>query len=199
MYYPALSDKKRLAITFARDVPKYLTADEVSHVLASISNKARDHLLVSMLWQTGARVSELLDVRVKDVDFYARTIQLHTLKRRVKTATRALPLQDGLKGDIGAYIAMKGLKKDDKLFPITRQTAYFIVRRAVLNADIEMKLASRAHPHVFRHSFAVHCILAGVPIVVLQQWLGHASINNTLIYLQVLGRDTRHFFDGLRF
>jgi len=196
MNYPALSDKKRLTITFAKEIPKYLTADEVQHILASVSNKARDHLLISMLWQTGARVSELLNVRVKDVDFYARTIQLHTLKRRTKIATRTLPLQDGLKGDIGAYIAMKGLKSNDMLFPIVRQTAYFIVNRAVVGAGYEK---DRAHPHVFRHSFAVHCILAGVPIVVLQQWLGHASIQNTLIYLQVLGRDTRHFFDGLAF
>jgi integrase len=196
MYYPALSDKKRLTITFAKEIPKYLTADEVQHILASVSNKARDHLLISMLWQTGARVSELLNVRVKDVDFYARTIQLHTLKRRIKTATRTLPLQDGLKGDIGAYIAMKGLKKDDQLFPIVRQTAYFIVNRAATGTGFEK---DRAHPHIFRHSFAVHCILSSIPVVVLQQWLGHASIQNTLIYLQVLGRDTRHFFDGLTF
>jgi len=65
MNYPALSDKKRLTITFAMEIPKYLTTDEVQHILASVSNKARDRLLISMLWQTGARVSENLKSEIK--------------------------------------------------------------------------------------------------------------------------------------
>jgi integrase len=196
MNYPVISSPKNLTLTFAKDIPKYLTMDEVQHVLASVSDNPKKHLFISMLWQTGARVSELLEVCVKDIDFYARTIQLPTIKRRVKDAKRTLPLQDSLKGDIGAYIAMKSLKSNDQIFPFTRQTAYNIASAAVTGAGYEK---DRAHPHVFRHSFAVHCILSSVPIVVLQQWLGHANIQNTLIYLQVLGRDTRHFFDGLVF
>lgn len=196
MLYPMIPDSRKMAVTFSTEVPKYLTADEVTRILESVRNHPKKHLLIKMLWQTGARVSELLDVKVKDVDFYARTVRIPTLKRREKGILRTLPIQDSLKGDIGAYIAMKELKKDDKLFTITRQTVYFTVRDAVTDAGIEKE---RAHPHIFRHSFAVHCILAGIPIVVLQQWLGHANINNTLIYLQVLGRDTRHFYDGLRF
>ena len=196
MLYPALTNKKNLAVTFSKDVPKYLTADEVQRVLEGVRKHPRDHLLINMLWQTGARISELLQARVRDIDFYTRTIRLVTLKRHAVGTRRTLPIQDSLKGDIGAYIAMKGLKKNDILFPFTRQTAYLIVRDAVTAIGIE---TSRAHPHVFRHSFAVHCILSGVPVVVLQQWLGHANIQNTLIYLQVLGRDTRHFFDGVRF
>ena len=196
MRYPALTNKKNLAVTFSKEVPKYLTADEVQRVLENVQGHPRDHLLINMLWQTGARISELLQLQVRDIDFYTRTIRLVTLKRHATGTGRTLPIQDSLKGDIGAYIAMKGLKKDDDLFLFTRQTAYLIVRDAVTATGIETDCA---HPHVFRHSFAVHCILSGVPVVVLQQWLGHANIQNTLIYLQVLGRDTRHFFDGLRF
>ena len=196
MLYPALTNKKQLSATFSKEIPKYLTADEVQRVLEGVREHPRDHLLINMLWQTGARVSELLQARVCDIDFYTRTIRLTTLKRHTTGTGRTLPIQDGLKGDIGAYIAMKGLKKDDILFPFTRQTAYLIARNAVKVSGIE---TDRAHPHTFRHSFAVHCILSSIPVVVLQQWLGHANIQNTLIYLQVLGRDTRHFFDGVRF
>ena len=194
--YPLISTNKSLATTFSKDVPKYLTADEVTCVLEGVRDNPKYWLLINMLWQTGARVSELLETRVSDIDFYTRTIRLTTLKRRISGTRRTLPINDGLKGDIGAYIAMKALNKDDKLFTFTRQTAHTIVRNAVISTGIEKE---RAHPHVFRHSFAVHCILSGVPIVVLQQWLGHANINNTLIYLQVLGRDTRQFYDGVRF
>ncbi|MCL5062664.1 MAG: tyrosine-type recombinase/integrase [Nitrospiraceae bacterium] len=54
----------------------------------------------------------------------------------------------------------------------------------------------RAHPHTFWHSFAV---LSGMPILVIKNWLGHSNIQNTLIYMQVLGNDTRGFYEGLNF
>ncbi|HHT9118384.1 MAG TPA: tyrosine-type recombinase/integrase, partial [Candidatus Hypogeohydataceae bacterium YC38] len=57
----------------------------------------------------------------------------------------------------------------------------------------------RSHPHTFRHSFAVHCVLSGVPLPVLKKWLGHSSISRTMIYCQVLARDTREFYERVAF
>ncbi len=45
----------------------------------------------------------------------------------------------------------------------------------------------RGHPHVFRHRFAVHAVLAGVPMLVVKEWFGHTNIKSTLVYLKVLG------------
>lgn len=46
---------------------------------------------------------------------------------------------------------------------------------------------------------AINAVLSGVPILVIKNWLGHSKIQNTLIYMQVLGNDTRHFYEGLNF
>jgi len=144
---------------------------------------------------TGARISEALRVRNKDIDFYGKAIRLTTLKRRVFTE-RVIPMQGHLAGLLGAHIAAKRIQKDDLLFDFTRQRAYQIVSEAVIKAGLDEE---RAHPHTFRHSFAVHCVLSGVPILVLKEWLGHSNIQNTLIYLKVLGSDTRHFYDTVKF
>ncbi|MFZ0450388.1 MAG: site-specific integrase, partial [Desulfatiglandaceae bacterium] len=57
----------------------------------------------------------------------------------------------------------------------------------------------RRHPHVFRHGFAVNAVLSGVPPLVLRRWLGHASIDTTLIYTEVLAQDTKGYLEKMSF
>jgi site-specific recombinase XerD len=98
--------------------------------------------------------------------------------------------------EIGAYIAQKQLQREDHVLKITRQRAHQIIKDAVLKAGFDKE---RAHPHTFRHSFAVFSVLSDVPIIVIKNWLGHSNIQSTLIYMQVLGNDTRGFYEGLQF
>lgn len=93
-------------------------------------------------------------------------------------------------------MASNELKRDDSILDITRQRAFQIVKETVLKVGYDEE---RAHPHTFRHSFAVFAVLSGVPILVIKNWLGHSNIQNTLIYMQVLGNDTRRFYEGLNF
>jgi len=88
------------------------------------------------------------------------------------------------------------LKREDKLFQYNRKTAYNYVLEACTVAGIKDE---RSHPHTFRHSFAVNCILHGVPITVLRDWLGHRDITKTLIYTQILAHDSRVFMDQVAF
>jgi integrase len=71
-----------------------------------------------------------------------------------------------------------------------------IVREACTKAGIEKK---RSHPHVLRHSFAVNAVLQRVPLPILQRWMRHSDINNTMVYLQILSQDTRDFYEALEF
>jgi integrase/recombinase XerD len=57
----------------------------------------------------------------------------------------------------------------------------------------------RDHPHTFRHSFAINCIIQSVPVTVLREWLGHRDITKTLIYTQILAQDSRVFMENVRF
>ena len=192
---PALANNKDLAISFSQELPRYFHKNEIETILMNSEDQHRDHLLMSVLWKTGARISESLRLRTKDIDFYGKAIRLTTLKRK-QFMERVLPMQGHLVGLLGAHIAARRIQRDDLIFDFTRQRAYQIVSDAVLKAGFDQE---RAHPHIFRHSFAVHCVLSGVPILVIKEWLGHSNIQNTLIYLKVLGSDTRHFYDAIKF
>jgi integrase len=193
-----ITSKKHFAITFAKELPPYFTKPEVDQILANLwqKQKLRDYLLVLLLWQTGARISELLSVKVSDIDFFNATIKLQTLKRKIRTE-RVLPLKSQTLGILALYINQCGLQREDRIFKISRQQAFRIVKKAVL--EVFPGDTKRAHPHVFRHSFAIYALSSGIPITVVRSWLGHRNIISTLIYTQALAQDTRRFFELLEF
>ncbi len=155
-----------------KKLPPYMTRDEVRQVLEGIKRRTLDHLLINFLWQTGARVTEALSVKVSDIDFYSKVVRMPSLKKK-EPQIKTIPLKGELLGEIGAHVGQEGLKKGDRIFPITRQHAHRIVRDASTAAGIERK---RAHPHVLRHSFAVNAVLQRVPLPILQRWLDHSDI-----------------------
>lgn len=175
------------------ELPAYFTKEEVERILSQV--EGRDRLFLSLLWQTGVRVSEALGIEVKDVDFYSKTLKVKSLKKQ-RPETRCVPINGSLTGILGSYIAQEGLRGRDRLFGITRQRAFQVVKEACHKTGIDR---DRSHPHTFRHSFAVHCVLSGVPLPVLKKWLGHSSIARTMIYCQVLARDTRAFYEAVAF
>ncbi len=175
------------------ELPAYFTKEEIDRILSQV--EGRDRLFLSLLWQTGLRVSEALSLTCQDVDFYGKVLQVKSLKKQ-RSEVRTVPVNGHLVGPLGAYIAQEGLRGKDRLFPITRQRAFQIVNEACHRAGIDR---DRAHPHTFRHSFAVHCVLSGVPLPVLKKWPGHSSISKTMIYCQVLAKDTRAFYEAMNF
>lgn len=183
-----------LQSVLTRELPKYLAAGEV-RVVIDRARTPRDRLLMEVLWQTGVRVSELLALTPASVDFHASVLRAPTLKRR-KAMTRIIPLKAGLLGELARHIAARKVGEGERIFAITRGRVFQIVRAACEAAGIER---SRSHPHVLRHAFAVQCVLGGVPVPVLNQWLGHAGLEATLIYSKVLARDSRQFHDRLAF
>ncbi len=175
------------------ELPAYFTKDEVDRILAQV--EGRDKLLLSLLWQTGVRVSEALAVEVRDVDFYGKVLRVSSLKKR-RPEVRTVPINGNLTGILGSWIAQEGLRTNNRLFNVTRQRAFQVVKDACYRAGIDR---ARAHPHTFRHSFAVHCVLNQVPLPVLKRWLGHSSISRTMVYVQVLAKDTRSFYEAIAF
>jgi site-specific recombinase XerD len=198
MNLPVKGLGKSLNLALTKELPLYFTKAEVDQILSNLwqKQKMRDYLLVLLLWQTGARISELLSLKIEDIDFYNSLIKLLTLKRKTKIE-RVIPIKPQSLGLIALFVNQKGLSKTDKLFPITRQQAFNIVRKAVL--EVFPGDTKRAHPHVFRHSFAVYALSQGVPITVVRSWLGHRNFTSTLVYTQALAQDTRRFFELLEF
>lgn len=195
-YLPAINNNKNLSRTFSKALPKYFTAEEARLIL---SNSLREKnykafFLCLFLWNTGTRISEALSVKVSDIDLMGRALRVSTLKR--ESHERIIPLQNGFVGEVALWINQNELKRGDLMFSFTRRTGLNYVNSACSDAGINDK---RTHPHTFRHSFAVNCILQGTPITVLQEWLGHRDISKTLIYTKILALDSRVFMEGIRF
>lgn len=176
-----------------RELPKYLTRDEVVRLIEA-AQRPRDRLLLRVLWETGVRVSELISLTPQSIDFTGETLQVVTLKRRGHV--RAIPVRPGLLGELARQIAGAGIREGARLFPVTRQRVHQIVRRAALRAGTP---TDRAHAHVLRHAFAIACVLARVPVLVLAEWLGHRSLESTLVYTKVLCADSRRYLGDVDF
>lgn len=183
---PVLS-QRAMAKSFSR-LPKYFKLVEIQKILnEDLRNNYYDEwFLCSFLWHLGVRISEALSILHSDIDYIARNIRIVTLKR--KHHERIVPIKPEFLLEIKLYQQYQKekltTKKRDlrKVFHYNRATAYEYVRHACVVAGFA---DDRAHPHSFRHSYAVNCLLHGVPVTKLQQWLGHANLMNTLVYTAI--------------
>jgi integrase len=179
-----------LAKATTGEVPDYVTVDEVHRALDGLADRPRVRAFLRALWLTGGRVSEVLAVKVADLDIRARAVTLATLKRRTPTA-RTIPLPDSFVGELALLAADAQLARGDRLFPWSRSRAFELVRDALLAAGVDRP---RAHPHALRHGHAIHAIQHHVPLNIIQRAMGHALISTTSIYLEVTGEDVRRAY-----
>jgi len=185
--------RRSLAALVARDLPKYYTTGEVCRLVAACRS-ARDRLILRVMWEMGMRVSELLSLTPAAVDWNAGVVRVRTLKRR--DHVRAVPVRPALLGELARHIASEGIAAERRLFGVSRQRVHQIVRGAAKRAGLPM---DRAHAHTLRHSFAIACVLARVPALVLAEWLGHASLEATLVYTKILCADSRRYLGDVDF
>lgn len=175
-----------------RKLPKALTIEQVEQLLAAPSAEdpigIRDRALLELLYATGARVSEAVDLDVDDVT------QGDVLRLRGKgNKERIVPLGSYARAAIDAYLtrvrpglAAKG-RASSRLFlgargaPLTRQGVWLVIRAAAEKAQI----TSAVSPHTMRHSFATHLLQGGADVRVVQELLGHSSVATTQIYTHV--------------
>jgi len=190
-----------------RDLKGYLEPEQVESVLA-IATSPRDALLVRIPWRTGIRVSELIGIRVQDIDFEGRAILIKIQKQRKRDGKtverrRLVPIDRDTLGMVREYLKWRAQfpYKGDLLFPISRQRVdqvyWKLGRRAGIKeiGDPAVSKHRKLHPHVLRHSFAIHCVKHGMSIERLQKILGHSSPTTTSVYLQYSLKDLHEDYD----
>ena len=160
------------------------------------TERKRFLLLFKFLLRTGARVSEALLISPRDIDLNLNAVRLTTLKKK-KGKNRELPrrtvnLHQDLRDTYMQYLLEAHIDQssNQRLFPMTRQRVdkFF---KSICGPDIKF------HAHKLRHTFAVNAVRAGIPLNVLQAWLGHSSIFTTSIYTQIAGQDTRGYMERM--
>lgn len=169
---------------------KYLNADERRRFLASLGAARREEAVFArlMFW-TGARVSELLALRLSDFQLDAGIVAIRTLKRR-RFSMREIPIPPALVTEIADHAQGPSVlaSPDPLLWHLHRVTAWRLVKDAMRRAGIA---GPQASPRGLRHGFAIAALQAGVPLTLLQRWMGHSRLSTTTIYLAVSGPEER--------
>ena len=196
--YPEhLEDSQRiLAIPFKRSatrVIQYLEYHEIEATLAAIDRTTldgrRDYALLATMFNTGARVQEILDLRPCDLQLVAPAHARLLGKGRKE---RLCPLWPQTTQLLRAYVTERGLTPastavlfvNHRRAPLTRFGVRYLLAKYCARArpTCPSLAVKRLHPHSLRHSAAVHLLKAGVDLVTISHWLGHASPNTTHRY-----------------
>ena len=171
-------------------LPEYLEAHEVQVVLAAAPD-ARARLLMLLQWRAGLRVSEALALEASDLslDTDQPTIRVRLGKGR---RSRIVPVHPELQNALIAVLKFAGVGSGP-IIAADRSTAWRWVQEARKRAVSLGGLPEgrKVGTHTFRHSYARHLLLHGVPINYLSRWLGHRSIKTTLVYLELVPDPSR--------
>lgn len=174
---------------------KYLTdAERRAFMRAAKSQPDEVYTFCLLLKETGCRISEALELTANHIDFAGGAIIFRSLKKRRDDVHRAVPASPFLLTeldrvhDVRQAQRMPGRGSDYRLWPWHRATAH---RRITAI----MKAARITGPHAtakgLRHGFGVAALGQGIPINILQRWLGHASLATTAIYGDAIGAEER--------
>lgn len=168
-------------------LPEVLSMKEIKDILDNCNNSPegqRDRLIIKLLVATGARISEVLNLEIKDVENQDYEF-IRVLGKGSKY--RLIPMYPELGMEIKKYIAIdrKELKQEEKnykLFPNTRRENFW-KRLKIISKNAQVN--KNVYPHIFRHSIATALLENGADIRIVQEILGHVNISTTEIYTHV--------------
>ena len=169
-------------------VPETLSVEEMNLLLAQPSGNSvkelRDKAMLELLYATGIRVSELISLKIQDVN-----LSMNYICCRDEEKERVIPFENAAKDALTRYMnAARGqlCQNTDFLFancqgsPMTRQGFWKIIKSYATKAGIKKEIT----PHMIRHSFATHLVDNGADLKAVQEMLGHSDISTTQIYIK---------------
>ena len=173
-----------------RKLPSVLTVDEIDAILRAVEmykpEGQRNKAIIETLYSCGLRVSELISVKISNINFRGGYIKIEGKGNK----ERIIPLSKNAKEEIKLY--MKGYRSyldiepgyEDVVFLNTRGTALsrVMVFNIIKHLTTRAKITKQVSPHTFRHSFASHLVSGGADLRAVQDMLGHESILTTEIY-----------------
>jgi len=184
-----------------KKLPSILTGREVELLLAQPSSAdskgIRDKAMLEVMYATGIRVTELIDLNVGDVNLELGTVKCASAKK-----TRAIPLYPAALRAVSTYIKdhrplMIADPQETALFVnvggsrMSRQGFWKILKQYQAKAGIEKDIT----PHTLRHSFAVHLLENGADLSSLQELMGHSDISSTQMYTHMVNQKLKTVYD----
>ena len=189
-------------LKIGKHLPMTLTIDEVNKLMdIPLDNpfSYRTKAMLEVMYGSGLRVSELVNLTLNDIDLYNDTILVHGKGSK----ERIVPLGDYAKEYLIKYLEVRNslIKRKngnpDKLFlnnhgkPITRNGFNFLLNKLLKEKGIDKEIT----PHTLRHSFATHMLDNGADLRTIQELLGHSDIVTTRIYTHVSKKQIQSNYD----
>lgn len=182
-------------------LPQILTSKEVDLLLAQpecIDAKGyRDRAMLELLYATGIRVTELIDLNISDVNLAEGVIRCHSRDKE-----RYIPMYPKAVKALSDYLElvrpqMIAMPDEEALFVnvggerMSRQGFWKLIKHYQKKAKIEKEIT----PHTLRHSFAAHLLENGADIHAIQEMLGHADISSTQVYSQLVKKQLKDVYN----
>jgi len=188
-----------------KSLPKPLLAKEVDAILTAAKDNSstegyRDSAMLSLMYWTGLRVSELIALNIDNLYLSENEPYLRCYGKGDRERTIPIPDQalESLKyylreirhnfvrnnSELGVFVNMRGER-------LTRQGYWLILKAYVKKAGIK----SNVTPHTLRHSYATHLLRGGASIRAVQELLGHANVSTTQIYTQLANQDLKDAYE----
>lgn len=177
----------------SRDLPVVLSFVEIEAVLAQPNIKQklglRDRAILELMYSSGLRVSELINLKVSDLFFSDEVIRVFGKGSK----QRIVPIGSSAREWVNEYLTkvrpllLKRMKSENIIFlnsrgsKLSRMAIWKIVKKYCESAEIKKDV----HPHTFRHSFATHLLEGGADLRAVQEMLGHSDISTTQIYTHI--------------
>lgn len=179
---------------------KYLNpAERHRYIAAAAGALPNVRYFCLMLAHSGARISEVLALTPASFDIESGVVAIATLKRRRPGVVRQIPLPAALLSELDREYDLARAQRDPhratvRIWRFSRTSAWRYVKAIMAEAGIA---GTAAMPKGLRHGFGVNAAQSNVPLNLLQRWLGHASIETTAIYLDVVGPEERAFAERM--
>lgn len=172
-----------------RRLPDFIKMEDAAKLMDSLKNTddwkgLNTKMLITLFYNTGMRLSELINLREDQIDFQRK--QIKVLGKGNKE--RIIPVNGAILSDIREYVALKGKQfenhsvtllvthKGEKMYP---KYPYLIVKEFLTR---EVKTLTKKSPHILRHSFATHLSNNGADLNAIKELLGHSSLASTQVY-----------------
>lgn len=169
-----------------KKLPQVLTVEEIEKLINVIDNKTlkgkRDRAIVELLYSSGLRVSEIINLKISDLDFENNYLKCFGKGSK----ERIVPFGELAKTYIVDYLEERKKLKIESEFLFINKKGEKLLRQHINNIlkrySKKAKLKKRVHPHMLRHSFATHLLERGADLRSVQELLGHVDISTTQIY-----------------
>lgn len=182
-------------------LPKFLYTNELEELLLIPDQTTplgmRDAVMLELLYATGVRVSELISIQIKDINFYDQRIKVLGKGSKERYVLFGSRLKELLNQYLNTYrsILLKQKQNDFLLLnhlgnPLTTSGVRTILNKIIQRGSLQFHIS----PHVLRHTFATHMLNEGADLKSVQELLGHENLSTTQIYTHVSNEHLRQVY-----